>query len=80
MAADPSAGNKRQKAARQRAARERSERIRRALEELPKAEASKKADEKDKARVSTTDPEARVMKMGDGGFRPAHNVQFATDT
>ena len=35
---------------------------------------------KDKARVSTTDPDARVMKMADGGFRPAHNVPFATDT
>ncbi len=31
-------------------------------------------------RGSTTDPEARVMKMADGGFRPALNVQFATDT
>ena len=31
-------------------------------------------------RVSTTDPEARVMKMPDGGFRPAYNVQLATDT
>jgi len=31
-------------------------------------------------RVSTTDPEARVMKMADGGYRPAYNVQFATDT
>lgn len=31
------------------------------------------------ARVSTTDPEARVMKMGDGGFRPAFNAQLATD-
>jgi len=31
------------------------------------------------ARVSTTDPEARVMKMADGGFRPAYNVQLATD-
>jgi hypothetical protein len=29
--------------------------------------------------VSTTDPEARVMKMGDGGFRPAVNVQLASD-
>ncbi len=29
-------------------------------------------------RVSTTDPEARKMKMPDGGFRPAYNVQFAT--
>ena len=34
----------------------------------------------DKARVSTTDPEARVMKMADGGFRPAFNVQFAAET
>ena len=77
---DPGGSSKRQQAARRRAARERSERIRRALEELPDVESKKKADEKDKARVSTTDPEARVMKMGDGGFRPAHNVQFATDT
>ena len=28
-------------------------------------------------RASTTDAEARVMKMGDGGFRPAYNVQYA---
>jgi transposase len=32
------------------------------------------------ARASTTDAEARVMKMADGGFRPAFNVGFATDT
>lgn len=31
-------------------------------------------------RVSTTDPECRKMKMGDGGFRFAYNVQFATST
>jgi transposase len=31
-------------------------------------------------RTSTTDAEARVMKMPDGGYRPAYNVQFATDT
>jgi transposase len=31
-------------------------------------------------RASTTDPEARVMKMANGGFRPAFNVQFAADT
>jgi transposase len=29
------------------------------------------------ARASTTDAEARVMKMGDGGFRPSYNVQYA---
>ena len=80
LKADPGAENRRRKAARRRAARERSERIQRALAELPDVEAKKKPGDKDKARVSTTDPEARVMKMPDGGFRPAHNVQFATDT
>lgn len=41
-----------------------------------------KANEKPKRqpRASTTDPEAKVMKMADGGFRPAYNVQFAADT
>ncbi len=29
--------------------------------------------------TSTTDPEAKVMKMADGGFRPADNAQFAAD-
>ena len=51
-----------------------------ALQRIPDAEAKKKKDEKEKARVSTTDAEATVMKMPDGGFRPAFNVQFATDT
>jgi transposase len=36
--------------------------------------------EKDKSpRVSTSDCEARVMKMADGGFRPAFNAQLAVD-
>jgi transposase len=30
-------------------------------------------------RVSSTDPQARVMKMADGGFRPAFNAQLAVD-
>ncbi len=50
------------------------------MERLPELEAKKKPESKDKARCSTTDPEATVMKMADGGFRPAYNVQFATDT
>jgi transposase len=69
----------REQAARERAAREREARVARALRELPKAQAAKKPKEREQARVSTTDPEARVMKMGDGGFRPAYNVQLATD-
>ncbi len=80
LEADCAGATKRQQAARKRAARQRSERIQRALGELSEVESKKKAGEKDKARASTTDPEARVMKMPDGGFRPAHNVQFATDT
>ena len=77
---DPAAANKRQRAARERARRERLERIARAREEFSKVEQAKPADKKDKARASTTDPEARFMKMADGGMRPAVNVQFATDT
>lgn len=67
-------------AARERAAQEREESIQKALGELPAARAAKKKDEQAEARVSTTDPEARVMKMGDGGFRPAYNFQFAATT
>ena len=51
-----------QKAAQERAARERVERLEAALAEMPAAKAAKKASEKEKARVSSTDPEARVMK------------------
>jgi len=76
----PSASRDRQQAARERAVKDRHERVKRALEQLPEVEAKKKAADKNKARVSTTDAEARVMKMGDGGFRPAYNAQFCTDT
>ena len=71
----------REQAAAQRSAREREERVARAMAELAKVRAAKKTPEAQKqARASTTDPEARVMKMSDGGFRPAFNVQLATDT
>ena len=80
LESDPSAANRREQSARKRAAEERRDRVKQALERIPEAEAKKKKDEKEKARVSTTDPEATVMKMPDGGFRPAFNVQFATDT
>lgn len=73
--------SRREEAARERAARDREERIERALAELPSVrEAKKTAKEKENARASTTDPEARVMKMPDGGFRPAFNIELATDT
>jgi hypothetical protein len=77
----PAPGQARAQAAAARAARERAQRVARALAELPKAQAAKRdAAAKAEARVSTTDPEARVMKMGDGGYRPAYNLQFATAT
>jgi transposase len=33
---------------------------------------------KEEPRASTTDAEARTMKMADGGYRPGYNVQMAT--
>jgi transposase len=77
---EPGATARRQAAARQRAAAARRQRVAQALAQLPAVEAKKEAAKRDPARVSTTDPEARVMKMADGGYRPAFNVQFATDT
>ena len=78
---DPGQAKRQAQAARLRAAQEREERIRAALEQLPEVAATKKrnGDKAEDARASTTDADARVMKMGDGGFRPAFNVQFATD-
>ena len=78
MEDDPSAGSRRQAAAQERAARERQERLEQALKRLPQLQAKKTEEEKEKTRVSTTDPEATVMKMGDGGYRPAYNVEYAT--
>jgi hypothetical protein len=53
------------------------------LEEQEKAAdvlESRKEGTGSEARVSTTDPGARKMKMADGDFRPADNVQLATTT
>jgi transposase len=77
---NPEATSRRQVAARQRAAEDRRRRVQEALEQMPDVVAKKPAAEQGKARASTTDAEARVMKMGDGGFRPAYNGQFAVDT
>src|SRR3954468_5469097 len=77
---DPAAPSRRHGAARERAARERRGRGEAALRRLPELEAKKSADERHKARSSTTDPEATVMKMADGGFRPAYNIQYSADT
>lgn len=80
---EPGAGAKREAAARKKAADDRAERIDRALEEMAEAERRKRSNngkKKNEARTSTTDPSARVMKMADGGFRPAYNVHLVSDT
>jgi transposase len=77
---DTEATSRRQAAARQRAAEDRRRRVVEALAQMPSAAAKKPKGKKDQARVSTTDAESRVMKMADGGYRPAYNGQFAVDT
>jgi transposase len=80
------------RAAMERAARERQQRVEDAIAQLPElnrrqAKLARKVSERDKAkgklrepRASTSDADARVMKMPGGGFRPAVNVQLAVDT
>jgi transposase len=88
LESDPAAGSARQRAARARAARERVERTNAALGRMKELEAERarraKTHKQDTAkqkepRASTTDAAARVMKMPDGGFRPAYNGQLASD-
>ena len=75
--------NARVEAAQHRAAADRLARVDEALAQLPAVQAIKDRQptkaRRTEARVSTTDPDARVMKMADGGYRPAYNVHFATD-
>lgn len=83
---DPGGLSRREAAARARAVRERQERVKRALARLEEQEAergvrakARPKEERKEARISTTDPEARVMRMADGGYRPAYNGQLAAD-
>lgn len=84
---DPAASTKRVAAAKERAANARLAAVEAALSEISvvekqRAERDEKpsdAKRRGELRVSTTDADSRVMKMADGGFRPAYNVQFATD-
>lgn len=82
---DPMSGDRRQRAAKQRGAREREARIAAAQERMKELEAERERREKTnkkqvakqkEPRASTTDPDARVMKMPDGGWRPAYNTQI----
>jgi transposase len=84
---NPDASNRRIRAAGDRAARETEARVKAALAKLAEIEAERerraKTNKKQVAkqkepRASTTDPQARIMKMADGGYRPAYNCQFGT--
>jgi transposase len=66
------------RAARERAVRERQERLEQALAELEQIRDGKASD-KEEARASQTDPQARIMKQTDGGFAPSYNVQISTE-
>jgi|HubBroStandDraft_6_1064221.scaffolds.fasta_scaffold200377_1 transposase len=78
----PEASRNRKQAADLRAAAEREARLKAALAALPAAEARtvRNKGKRENARVSSTDPEATVMKMPGGGFRPAYNTQLAAET
>jgi transposase len=67
-------------AARQRAARERQERVEKALEKMKTLEEKRRKKDRKEPRVSTTDPEAMRMKMGNGGYDPGYNIQYTTET
>jgi transposase len=84
---DPDASNRRIRAGCERAAHERATRVAAALDKLAEIEAERvrraKTNKKEVAkqkepRASTTDPQARIMKMADGGYRPAYNCQLGT--
>lgn len=64
--------------AKERTATERCQKLEQAMEEYKKLKQSKK--KKDNIRVSTTDPESRVMKQSNGGYNPSYNAQLAVDT
>jgi transposase len=83
--ADPDERQPRQAAAQARAARQTLARVQQTLDELSSLAQSQTKSHKKKSarrapRASTTDPEARIMKMPDNGFRPAYNGQVVVDT
>jgi hypothetical protein len=79
--ADPAQDSRRKAAAQQRARREMQDRLQSALDRLPELQAIKRRNGSpaEEARASSTDADATVMKMADGGFRPAYNAQYASD-
>jgi transposase len=76
---DPGAGAKRGRASKERAAEERAAAVADAVRQWEEVAKARKDEDETKARVSTTDPDSRVMRMPDGGYRPAYNAQIACD-
>jgi transposase len=71
--------SRRAEKARERARRERQERLESALQQFDKPAAEGGVQDKERPKVSTSDPEARIMKQPDAGFAPSYNVQLNTD-
>ena len=71
--------SKRKRAAQERAVRERQQRLEQALEEVQKVRQAKRPQDKEQARTSQSDPQARIMKQSDGGYAPSYNVQLSTE-
>jgi len=69
----------RKRAAQKRALRERQQRLEQALEEVQKGRQAKRGQDKEQARASQSDPQARIMKQSDGGYAPSYNVQLSTE-
>ena len=74
----------RQAAAQRRAARDRHQRLQRAVQVVrqrqeQRRQANRKASPPEQARANETDPDAAKMKMPDGGYRQAYNVETVTD-
>ena len=77
----PPAEPSRSKARKHSAAREREKRVERALNEVEKLSRKRGGKGKNKQpQVSTTDPEARMMKHSHGGILPSYNVQLSVDS
>jgi hypothetical protein len=89
LEADPAASERRRAAAMLRHAEERQARLLAAQKAAAEIEAEREAEarrqrrkqrrKRSTPRASTTDPEARVIKMADGGYRPAFNAQLKSE-
>jgi transposase len=84
---DPNAGNRRREAARLSAQEKIKAKVEAALAELPKVEAAKelakkkvkKGTEVKEAKVSTSDPDARLMKFADKSVKAGYNCQIVME-